>query len=68
MGSKPTRTYRIIKLYTIYRKGKNRVQRKTKEKNKPKKHNIYTQKHIRIALMKQEKHFEKMGGKIKGKI
>ena len=48
--------------------GKNRVQRKTKEKNKPKKDNIYTQKHIRIALMKHEKHFEKMGGKIKGKI
>tara|TARA_Y100000389_G_C16975780_1_gene277844 strand:+ start:224 stop:406 length:183 start_codon:yes stop_codon:yes gene_type:complete len=41
--------------------GKNRVQRKTKENNKPKKDNIYTQKHIRIALMKQEKHFEKMG-------
>jgi hypothetical protein len=68
MVSKPTRTYRIIKLYTIYRMGKNRVQRKTKEKNKPRKDNIYTQKHIRIALMKQEKHFEKMGGKIKGKI
>ena len=45
--------------------GKNRVKRKTKEKNKPRKDNIYTQKHIRIALMKQEKHFEKMGGKIK---
>ena len=38
--------------------GKNRVQRKTKEKNK----------HIRIALMKQEKHFDKMGGKIKKKV
>ena len=29
----------------------------------PKKDNIYTQKHIRITLMKQEKHFEKIGGK-----
>ena len=48
--------------------GKNRVQRKTKEKNKPKKDNIYTQKHIRITLMKQEKHLEKIGGKKKDKI
>lgn len=35
--------------------GKNRVQRKTKESNKPKKDNIYTKKHVRITLMKQEK-------------
>jgi len=42
--------------------GKNRIQRKTKEKNKPKQENIYTKKHIRISLMKQEKHFEKMKG------
>ena len=35
--------------------GKNRNQRKEKEKNKPKKDKIYNQKHIRIALMKQEK-------------
>jgi hypothetical protein len=42
--------------------GKNRIQRKTKEKNKPKQDNIYTKKHIRISLMKQEKHFEKMKG------
>ena len=48
--------------------GKNRVQRKTKEKNKPKKDNIYTQKHIRIALMKQEKYFEKMGDYVIQKI
>ncbi len=43
--------------------GKNRVQKKNKEKNKPKKNNIYTQKHIRITLMKQEKHLQKLYGK-----
>ncbi len=48
--------------------GKNRVQRKTKEKNKPKQDNIYSKKHIRITLMKQEKHFEKMGAKHKNKF
>ena len=35
--------------------GKNRVQRKHKEKDKPKKDNIYSKKHVRITLMKQEK-------------
>jgi hypothetical protein len=35
--------------------GKNRIQRKEKEKNKPKQKNIYTKKHVRITLMKQEK-------------
>lgn len=35
--------------------GKNRVQKKTKEKDKPKQKQIYSQKHIRITLMKQEK-------------
>lgn len=35
--------------------GKNRVQRKQKEKDKPKKDNIYSKKHVRITLMKQEK-------------
>tara|TARA_B100001057_G_scaffold302528_1_gene302740 strand:- start:565 stop:705 length:141 start_codon:yes stop_codon:yes gene_type:complete len=40
--------------------GKNRVQKKNKEKNKPKKKNIYSQKHIRIALMKQEKQSKKV--------
>ena len=48
---------------TLYsRMGKNRIQRKTKEKNKPKQDNIYSKKHVRISLMKQEKHFEKMSG------
>lgn len=42
--------------------GKNRVQKKTKEKNKPKKDNIYSKKHVRISLMKQEKHFLKLKG------
>tara|TARA_B100001109_G_C18570527_1_gene338523 strand:+ start:425 stop:577 length:153 start_codon:yes stop_codon:yes gene_type:complete len=37
--------------------GKNRVQRKQKEKDKPKKDNIYSKKHVRITLMKQEKKF-----------
>ena len=35
--------------------GKNRVQRKQQEKDKPKKDNIYSKKHVRITLMKQEK-------------
>ena len=35
--------------------GKNRVQRKDKEKQKSKKENIYNKKHVRITLMKQEK-------------
>ena len=34
--------------------GKNRVQHKNKLKLKPKKDNIYTKKHVRITLMKQE--------------
>ena len=42
--------------------GKNRVQRKTKEKNKPKQDNIYSKKHVRITLMKQEKHLLKLSG------
>lgn len=46
----------------LYKMGKNRVQRKEKEKNKPKKDNIYSKKHVRISLMKQEKHFEKLKG------
>ena len=37
--------------------GKNRVQRKQKEKDKPNKDNIYSKKHVRITLMKQEKKF-----------
>tara|TARA_B100001094_G_scaffold178714_1_gene172846 strand:- start:194 stop:337 length:144 start_codon:yes stop_codon:yes gene_type:complete len=45
--------------------GKNRVQKKNKAKEKGKsKHDyIYSQKHIRIALMKQEKHLQKLSGK-----
>jgi len=39
--------------------GKNRVQRKDKEKNKPKKDKIYNQKHVRITLEKQQKKFTK---------
>jgi hypothetical protein len=41
--------------------GKNRVQKmnKKKEKGKSKKDYIYTQKHIRITLMKQEKKLKK---------
>ncbi len=39
--------------------GKNRVQKKTKEKDKPKQKQIYSQKHIRITLMKQEKHAQR---------
>lgn len=35
--------------------GKNRIQRKQKEKDKPKKDNIYSKKHVRITLLKQEK-------------
>ena len=35
--------------------GKNRVQRKQKEKDKPKQKNIYSKKHIRITQMKQMK-------------
>jgi len=35
--------------------GKNRVQIKQKGKDKPKKDNIYSKKHVRITLMKQEK-------------
>ena len=38
--------------------GKNRIQKKNKEKDKPKKDNIYNKKHIRITLMKQEKHLQ----------
>ena len=38
--------------------GKNRVQHKNKLKDKPRKDNIYTQKHVRITLMKQEKHLQ----------
>ncbi len=34
--------------------GKNRVQRKQKEKDKPNKDNIYSKKHVRITLIKQE--------------
>ena len=45
--------------------GKNRVQRKKKEKNKPKQDNIYSKKHVRITLLKQEKHFLKISGKPK---
>ena len=45
--------------------GKNRVQKKNKakEKSKSKYDYIYSQKHIRIALMKQEKHLQKLSGK-----
>lgn len=32
--------------------GKNRVQRKTKQDNKPKKVLVYSKKHIRLSLMK----------------
>jgi hypothetical protein len=39
--------------------GKNRVQRKQKEKDKPKKDNIYSKKHVRITLIKQEKNLTK---------
>ncbi len=35
--------------------GKNRVQKKEKQKNKPSKDNIYSKKHIRITLEKQKK-------------
>lgn len=35
--------------------GKNRIQHKEKQKNKPPKNNIYTKKHVRITLMKYEK-------------
>ena len=38
--------------------GKNRIKKKNKEKDKPKKDNIYNKKHIRITLMKQEKHLQ----------
>lgn len=44
--------------------GKNRVQKKTREKDKPKQKKIYSQKHIRIALMKQEKQTIKCKQKI----
>ena len=45
--------------------GKNRVQKKNKEKEKGKSkyEYIYSQKHIRITLMKQEKHLQKLSGK-----
>ena len=45
--------------------GKNRVQKKSKakEKGKSKYEYIYSQKHIRITLMKQEKHSQKLSGK-----
>lgn len=39
--------------------GKNRVQKKLKEKEKPKKDNIYSKKHIRITLMIHEKNLTK---------
>ena len=42
--------------------GKNRVQKKLKEKEKPKKDNIYSKKHIRITLMKQEKNLKHSNG------
>lgn len=35
--------------------GKNRVQKKDKQREKPSKDNIYSKKHVRITLMKQEK-------------
>jgi len=35
--------------------GKNRIQRKEKQRNKRSKDNIYSNKHIRIYLTKQEK-------------
>tara|TARA_B100002051_G_C16187876_1_gene370484 strand:- start:70 stop:231 length:162 start_codon:yes stop_codon:yes gene_type:complete len=41
--------------------GKNRVQRKDKEKAKPKKDKIYNQRHVRITLMKQEKKLSRSG-------
>jgi len=45
--------------------GKNRVQKKNKakEKGKSKYDYIYSQKHIRITLMKQEKQSKKLSGK-----
>ena len=45
--------------------GKNRVQKKNKakEKSKSKYDYIYSQKHIRIALMEQDKHLQKLSGK-----
>jgi hypothetical protein len=35
--------------------GKNRVQKKERGRSKPSKDNIYSKKHVRITLMKQEK-------------
>jgi len=45
--------------------GKNRVQKKNKEKEKGKSkyEYVYSQKHIRITLMKQEKHLQKLSVK-----
>lgn len=48
--------------------GKNRVQRKQKEKDKPKKDNIYSKKHVRITLMKQEKKFNLSNKKQKNRF
>ena len=35
--------------------GKNRVQKLNKQRDKPSKDNIYSKKHVRITLVKQEK-------------
>uniref|UniRef100_A0A6C0CES8 Uncharacterized protein n=1 Tax=viral metagenome TaxID=1070528 RepID=A0A6C0CES8_9ZZZZ len=48
--------------------GKNRVQRKQKEKDKPNKDNIYSKKHVRITLMKQEKKFNLSNKKQKNSL
>ena len=48
--------------------GKNRVQRKQKQKDKPKKDNIYSKKHVRITLMKQEKKFNLSNKKQKNSL
>jgi hypothetical protein len=46
--------------------GKNRVQKKHNQENKPSKDNIYSQKHVRITLMKQEKMKEKVKEQVNG--
>ena len=48
--------------------GKNRVQRKQKEKDKPNKDNIYSKKHVRITLMKQQKKFNLSNKKQKNSL
>ena len=50
--------------------GKNRVQKKNKQLNKPSNDNIYSQKHVRITLMKQEKMKEKVkdNGSVNGSV